>query len=365
MLTDFRSCYKQLPVNDNEVFMTDFEKIYSFENLYHAHLRARLGKRHEKEVIDFENNLSANLVFLSESIRTKTYRISGYYNFKVYDPKERDIHALHYRDRVVQHCICDEVLEPILDKMLIYDNCACRKSKGTHFSMDRLSKFLREFYKRHGTQGYFLKIDIRKYFDSIDHNILKSILYKKIYDVDVLELLYHIVDSYEVVLGKGLPLGNQTSQWFAILYLDRIDRLIKEELHIKYYTRYMDDMILVHYDKVYLRDCRDHILWTLQNERLLCTNSKTKIFPISNGVNYLGFHFYITDTGKVIRKLKQSTKKKYKKKIKKLQYQYANYEIDFDDVTAVLNSYRAHLMHGNCYNLQCKALIDAQFKRGR
>ena len=128
--------------------MTDFEKIWSFENLYRAHLRARLGKRHEAEVIDFERELSANLVCLSERIRDKTYRISGYYSFKVYDPKERDIHALHYRDRMVQHCICDDVLEPVLDKALIYDNCACRRNKGTHFSMDRLSGFMRDFYKK-------------------------------------------------------------------------------------------------------------------------------------------------------------------------------------------------------------------------
>ena len=203
--------------------MTDFEKIWSFENLYRAHLRARLGKRHEAEVIDFERELSANLVCLSERIRNKTYRISGYYSFKVYDPKERDIHALHYRDRVVQHCICDDVLEPVLDKALIYDNCACRRNKGTHFSMDRLSGFMRDFYKKHGTEGYFLKIDIRKYFNSIDHDILKQILCRKICDTDVLELLYHIIDSYEFAPNKGLPLGHQTSQWFAILHLDRID----------------------------------------------------------------------------------------------------------------------------------------------
>lgn len=343
--------------------MTDFEKIYSFENLYRAHLRARLGKRKERDVIDFESNLSENLVTLSESIRNKTYKISGYYSFKVYDPKERDIHALYYRDRVVQHCICDEVLEPILDKTLIYDNCACRKNKGTHFSMDRLSGFLREFYKKYGTQGCYLKIDIRKYFNSIDHGILKEILFKRIYDNDVLELLYHVIDSYEFSPGKGLPLGNQTSQWFAILYLDRIDRLIKEDLHIHYYTRYMDDMVLLHQDKEYLCHCRDEIQWILRRQRQLDTNEKTKIFPIKNGVNYLGFHFYLTETGKVVRKIKQATKKKYKKKIKLMQYQYKKYEISFDDVKAVLNSYRAHLSHGNCYRLNESILHEVWFRR--
>lgn len=343
--------------------MTDFEKIYSFENLYRAHLRARCGKRYQAEVIAFESCLSENLVCLSESIRNKTYRVSDYYSFKIYDPKERDIHALHYRDRVVQHCICDEVLEPILDKKLIYDNCACRKGKGTHFSMNRLTGFMRDLYKHHGTHGYFLKIDIKKYFNNIDHDILKQILCRKIYDTDVLELLYHIIDSYEFTPNKGLPLGNQTSQWFAILYLDKIDRFIKEELHIRYYTRYMDDMVLLHHDKTYLRYCRDEIQWKLQNDRLLETNEKTKIFPVQNGVNYLGFHFYMTNTGKVILKVKQATKKKYKKKVKEMQYQYAAYMIGYDDVIAVLNSYHAHLAHGNCYHLNCHILDNVWFKR--
>ena len=124
-----------------------YEKIYNFENLYKAHLRAKAGKRSEREVIDFENDLSRNLVGLSERLKNGTYKIKGYYSFKVYDPKERNIHALYYEDRVVQHCICDEVLEPVLDKKLIYDNCACRRNKGTHFSMNRLSRFMRSFFR--------------------------------------------------------------------------------------------------------------------------------------------------------------------------------------------------------------------------
>ncbi len=287
-----------------------YEKIYNFENLYKAHLRARAGKRSEREVIDFENDLSRNLVGLSERLKNGTYKIKGYYSFKVYDPKERNIHALYYEDRVVQHCICDEVLEPFLDKKLIYDNCACRRNKGTHFSMNRLSRFMRSFFREYGTEGYFLKIDIRKYFDNIDHSVLKKLLDKKIPDTKVNDLLCGIIDSYFVSRGKGLPLGNQTSQWFAILYLDRTNRLIKERLKIKYYTRYIDDMILVHHDKEYLQWCLSEIQKTLKEELHLKTNCKTQIFPIKNGVDYLGFHFYMTDTGKVIRKVRRQTKKK-------------------------------------------------------
>lgn len=226
-----------------------------------------------------------------------------------------------------------------------------------------MSEFMRKYYKKYGSEGYFLKIDIRKYFNNIDHEILKEILSEKIADKDVLNLLYYIIDSYEIEEGKGLPLGNQTSQWFAILYLDRTDRLIKEKLHIKYYTRYMDDMVLICQDKIYLQCCLKIIKEDLVISRHLETNEKTKIFPIKNGVNYLGFHFYLTETGKVIRKVKRATAKKYKKKIKIMQKKYANNEIDLDDIKMVLNSYRAHLSHGNCYNLNKSILKNAWFQK--
>ena len=179
----------------------------------------------------------------------------------------------------------------------------------------------------------------------------------------MLELLFGITDSYSVSEGKDLPLGNQTSQWFAILYPDRVDRFIKETLKIKYYTRYMDDMILVHHDKDYLKQCLAQIQNILKNELYLETNAKTQIFPIKNGVDYLGFHFYMTASGKIIRKDRRQTKKKYRRKIKQMQYEYSSGTIEFGEVKQVLNSYRAHLAHGNCYRLQSKILSEAVFVR--
>ena len=219
--------------------MSEYEKICDFQNLYKAHLAARRGKRDTKEVIAFELNLAENLIKLTDELKNGTYQVSGYYSFVVHDPKDRVIHALHYRDRVVQHCLCDEVLAPVLDRKLIYDNAACRIGKGTHFAIRRLNRFLHEFYRRYGTDGYFLKCDIRKFFDHIDHSVLKRKLKKVFTDEKILVLLFQIIDSYETSSGRGLPLGNQTSQWFAIYYLDGFDRLIKEKLHIKYYSRYI------------------------------------------------------------------------------------------------------------------------------
>ena len=336
--------------------MTDFEKIWDFENLYKAHKSARRGKQKTKEVISFELDLSRNLTELSGSIRNGTYSISGYYTFQVSDPKQRTIHALHYPDRVVQHCLCDEVLGPLLDRRLIYDNAACRIGKGTHFALDRVDSFLREFYKRFGTQGWFLKCDIRKFFDCIDHGVLKRRLERAVRDTDVLALLYRIIDSYETAPGKGLPLGNQTSQWFAIYYLDGFDRLIKEKMRIRYYSRYMDDCVLICEDKEYLKACRLQLEDYLHNELRLQFDSKTQIFPIRCGVDYLGWHIYMTETGKVIRKLRSQAKTRLKRRLRYLQEAYRCGEADLEDIVQVLNSYRAHLAHGHTYKLLDKTM---------
>lgn len=206
-------------------------------------------------VILYEMRLSEHIERLSYHLKGHTYRIQGYRKFRIYDPKEREIQALCYGDRIVQHSLCDNVLGPYLEKHLIYDNSACRKGKGTHFSLDRLTGFLREYNRKYGEKGYILKCDVRKYFNSIDHTVLKEKISRMALSEDVRWLLGTIVDSYECEPGKGLPMGNQTSQWFALYYLDGLDRLIKEKLRIKYYTRYMDDMILIHPDKNYLKEC--------------------------------------------------------------------------------------------------------------
>lgn len=355
-------CTVVLPPCRCDFIMTDYEKIYDFQNLYKAHTVARRSKRNTREAIEFEMNLGENLTTLSDALKNGTYKMQDYYSFAIYDPKYRIIHALHYRDRVVQHCLCDEVLALILDKKLIYDNSACRIGKGTHFAIGRVSKFLHDFYKKHGANGYFLKCDIRKFFDNIDHLVLKQKLSKVIEDEQVLTLLYQIIDSFEVTPGKGLPLGNQTSQWFAIFYLDGFDRLIKEKLRIKYYSRYMDDCVLIHQDKEYLHYCLERMK-QYAKELKIDFNEKTEIFPLKNGVDYLGWHIYLTESGKVIRKVKQQTKYKYKRKLKYFQRAYADGNIELEEINQVLSSYRAHLAYGHTYKLQKKILGDFVLRR--
>ena len=338
--------------------MEDFDKICDIYNLYKAHAAARRGKQGKRDIIIFEMKLSQNLFEIKNSLLDGSYKPGDYRQFYVYDPKVRLIHAPLYKDVVVQRCICDQFLAPFLENRLIYDNAACRKDKGTHFAINRLSQFLRNYYKQHGAAGYILKCDFQKYFNNIDHDILKYKLKKIIIDRNILKLLYIIIDSYENESGKGLPLGNQTSQWFALLYLDTFDRFIKEQLQIKYYSRYMDDCVLIHDNKEYLKECLEKLIEFAFDNTGLCFNNKTHIFPTANGVKYLGFHFYITETGKVIRKVRSTTKTRFKRCLSRMKKDYAEGLIKSTDVRQRICSYVGHLKHGHTYRLQKKIMKE-------
>lgn len=336
----------------------DYEIMYNFDKLYHAYKKCRRGKTNKTEVIQFELNLSEELIRLQSELREKSYQIGSYYKFTIYDPKEREIQALPFRDRIVQHNLCDNILAPIFERHLIYDNSACRKGKGTHFAMNRLTGFFQNFYKKYGTEGYILKCDIYKYFDSIDHKVLKTMLTRVIKDRDVYGLLEKIIDSYEKTPGKGLPMGNQTSQWFALYYLDGLDRLAKEKYRMKYYTRYMDDCIILCNDKAELKCCLADMRYYVEKELLLEFNEKTQLTTIENGVDYLGFRFYLADTGKVIRRLRTSSKRRWKRRLKKFRRQYQKDEMLLENITASIASYKGHLKHGHTYRLQKKVFHD-------
>jgi RNA-directed DNA polymerase len=337
--------------------MAVYEDIYQFENLYRSYKMAARCKRSQGEVIGFELNLAQNLWEMHNALENKSYRPKAYHKFMIYDPKEREIQALSFGDRVVQHSLCDNVLKPYFENRLIYDCAACREGKGTHFAMDRLKGFLREFYKKNGTNGYFLKCDVRKYFNSIDHQTLKYLL-RKFPDEEVKTFLYQIIDSFNGDTGKGLPMGNQSSQWFALYYLDKIDRIIKEKYHIRYYTRYMDDLILVHESKEHLAACLAELREVLKKELQLEFNEKTQIFPVSEGVDYLGWRFYLTNNGKVILRLRTSNKRRFKRRLKSFKEKYRQNQIELADISRSIASYNGHLSHGHTWKLKQKVYGD-------
>lgn len=328
--------------------MTDFEKVIDFHNMYRAFRKARCGKGCKKSTARFDLAVLDGIHLLIAQLRNKTYQVSDYSEFKVYEPKERVIQTSSFKDKVIQHSLCDNVLLPRMQEIFIHDNCAGQKGKGTLFGLDRLQEQMLQFYDEHGMEGYILKCDITKFFYSISHEKLKEIVHQHFgYDQDVCWLCNLFIDSTP---GKGIPLGNQINQGFALLYLDSMDKLITRELGIQYYGRYMDDFYLIHPSKEYLKHCLEQIRRHLDGLELTL-NGKTQIFPFKNGVSYLGFHTYITAGGVPVRKLKNQNKRNAQRKFVRMAKLVAAGKLPMEKFQASYGAWKNHISHGNCYRL--------------
>lgn len=265
-----------------------YNKIYSFDNLHLAYLKARKNKRYKKEILRFSANLEENLIQLQNELMWQTYTPGKYHEFFVHDPKTRLILALPFRDRVIHHALCN-VIEPIFEKTFIADSFACRKNKGTIAGVKRNEMFLLSQASRPG-KVYCLKMDIRKFFYSIDHSILKKQIRRKIRDGRALKLIDVIINSTG---NPGIPVGNLTSQLFANIYLNTVDHYVKEELRAKHYVRYMDDMIVLHGSKEQLWQWLGQTREFLKLQHLEL-NEKTAVFEADKGIDFLGYRQFMT-----------------------------------------------------------------------
>ncbi len=333
--------------------------------------------KNKQKIEKFNDYYSINIINIKNIINSGNY-IPGKYNiFLVREPKIRIIMSQNITDKVINHLIAKYFLIDVFDKTLIDFNIATRLNKGTHYGIKLTKKYLNEMKIKYDT-FYYLKFDISKYFYNIDHEIVKKLINKKIKDKKVINIINNIIDStnreyvnneinnlknceierinklniseYEKEIkikeinnisyyknGKGLPIGNMTSQILAVTYLNELDHYIKEKLKIKYYIRYMDDGILLHNDKEYLKYCLKEIEKILNLYKLKLNPKKTKINNIKTGIDFLGFRFYIKND-KIILKLRNDCKKRFKKKMKKFDYD-------------VYQSYIGHLKWGNCNSL--------------
>ncbi len=349
-----------------ETLRNIYPKIYDFKNLHEAYLEARKNKRYRGDVLEFTARLEENLIQLQNELIYKTYSVGRYREFYVFEPKRRLIMALQFRDRVVQWAIYRH-LNPWFDRQFIYDSYGCRDGKGTHRAADRLQYWVRQV-SRKKQQFYYLKLDISKYFYRVDHGVLMDILRKKIEDQDLLEILDRIINcehtafglpaftdpedcpGSERLLDKGMPIGNLTSQMFANIYLNQLDQYAKQELRLHYYIRYMDDIIILHHDKRYLHEIKDTIETFLWENLKLNLNRKTAIRPINQGIEFVGFRIFATH-----RKLKKSSARKMKARLKYVRAAFERGEIDADTLRATEASYSGVLKHFNSYGLR-KAL---------
>jgi len=339
------------------------EEVFSFENIYRAYLYTRKGKRDKECVARYGFHAMEAVNHSKLLIRDRRYKIGDYYKFSVYYPKERTIMAPPFRDRVIQRCLCEQVLMPVIERHLIFDTYACRVGKGTHAGLERTEEFFKRHYRKHGADGWVIKGDISKYFYSINHEILKNNLRPLLKEYDVWWIVEQIIDSTE---GNGIPLGNQSSQWFANFYLSKFDHFVKEKLKIKYYIHYMDDWVAVVENKEEAKQKLETMKIFLEEELKLKTNKKTQIFPLKNGVDFLGFHVYITNSGKVIRKIRTASKKAMKRKMKSFKKKYKEGEMAGDAIKRSYESWKGHASHGDCYGLikEMGMLYKDIFKKG-
>ncbi len=242
-----------------------------------------------------------------------------YNHFVIHEPKTREVDSISFKDRIVQHCLVDYYLMPILERKLIYDNAACRKKKGTDFARNRLKYFLSNHYQKNkNNNGYYLRIDFRHYFESISHPLLKNKLTGFVKDNDILFLCFRIIDSFHKDINKGLPLGNQTSQCFALLYLDKFDRAIKEKFSIKYYVRYMDDLVVIDKSKDKLVSLLNYLKNIASNEYLSFNTDKTFIKPLKTKISFLGFTYQLSSGGKIYIKVLNEKYRRFKKHLKQV-----------------------------------------------
>ncbi len=336
-----------------------YANIYAFQNLLTAFCRARAGKRKRVDVAQFEFNLEKNLLELSGELKNKSYTPGRYKNFYVNDQKRRLITAAPFRDRVVHHALL-QVIEPIFERMFIYDSYGCRKGKGQHRAYLRYQQFARN-------NKYVLRCDIQKFYPSVDHEILLGIISRWIKDRDILVLIEKILASGKDILKdeyiltyfpgddlftpfertRGLPIGNLTSQFFGNVHLNMLDHFVKEQLRCMCYLRYMDDFVLFHDSKAVLKEFRKRIIEYLQGLRLVLNPSRQFIAPTRVGLDFLGYRIFLTH-----RLVRKQTIYRYTRRLKEIVAEFRGGVVPYTKLKASLFAWFGHIKWTNSYNLR-------------
>jgi len=340
-----------------------YTNLCSIENLFLAYKNARKGKSSKYYIKRFEKKKIRNIFLLKKELEYLTYKPKQLKRFIIKDPKTRTIHISDFRDRVVHHALIN-ILQPIYEKIFIYDSYANRINKGTHKSIQRFNSFKRKVskngrliknpYNKNSIIGYVLKADIKQYFNEVNQEILIKIINKKIKDKNIIWLTKQILDNFNSNgNGKGMPLGNYTSQFFANVYLNDLNYFIKHELKAKYYIRYVDDFVIIHSSKKQLLKWKEEIIQFLKEKlKLEIHPDKSKIVPLLRGIDFVGFrNFYYY---KLLRK----------RDIRKIINKIRNYKkgnIIEEKMLEIFQGWNAYAKWANSYKLRNK--INKFFKQ--
>ena len=325
-------------------FRHGYEHIISVENLLEAWREFLRGKRGKPDVLDFQSRLMDNILALHADLKVKTYRHGPYRAFNISDPKPRNIHKASVRDRLLHHAIY-RVLYPYFDRKFISDSYSCRVGKGTHRALDRFQQFARKVSRNNTRTCWVLKCDIKKFFASIDQTILIEIVKKHISDPETIWLIERVVESFESTgPGKGLPLGNLTSQLLVNVYMNEFDQFVKHKLKQKYYIRYADDFVIMSQNKSVLLDVLPKMREFLEEKLALALHpDKTFFKTAASGLDFLGWVHFPDH-----RVLRPAIKRRMFKKVK-----------DNLGKTEVVQSYLGLLKHGNTEKLKQRVAVLA------
>lgn len=338
----------------SKTIKNEFMKRLTVIKMWEAHNRAKQQKASKVTVMKFELDLENNLSNLVSQIKNGTYHAGKYHNFTIYEPKERLIRALPYRDRVVHQWYVHEFIKPYIEPKFIIDSYACLENRGTHKAVEKLQYYMRIMKRKYGSY-YIIKCDIKKFFYSIHKETLFLIMKKHIADKKLLDFTWHLIFDDDMELG--IPIGNYTSQFFANILLNELDHYVKEQLHLKYYIRYMDDFIILVPGKEEAKQVLLVVKSYIEKNLKLELNHKSRYMPNHFGVTFCGYRIFETH-----RLLKQRSKKKIRKKIKKWNRHYLCGNLDETYAIASWNSWVAHSNHCNSYHYQKKMYESCLWK---
>lgn len=344
-----------------------WQKILDWQNLLLAANLAQKGKRYRQNVLEFNFNRESELLTIRTQLQQKTYTPGNYRAFRIYDPKPRLISAAPYRDRVVHHALCN-IIVPLLEPSFITDTYANRVGYGTHRALRRFIQFAR-------SSLYILQCDLKKYFPSIDHEMLKQIIRRKIKCQDTLWLIDIIVENSNaqepvieyfagddlltpITRRKGLPIGNLTSQFFANFYLNDFDHFVKETLQCRKYLRYVDDFALFSDDFTFLKEAKIGIEQYLQKLRLKLHPQKTQLLKTCYGANFVGFRILPERI-----RVRNDNLRRARVRMKQIQKAYDRGKVTLDKVMQRWQSWEAHLKHGDTYRLRRSIFNQYAFVR--
>lgn len=334
------------PVDSQDPSRDDaFEKVAGFDALSQSTLKCIKGVIwKDTPAHHFLNNIEENLI-LERQLQNGSYKQRKPRKFKVHYPKERDVVSVHFRDRVLQRSLNDNILYPRISRSFIYDNMACQKGKGPDLARERLKCFLQRYYRKHGTEGYVLKCDIKGYYPNMSHQVVKD-CFKKVIDGWTYRQAVCVLDG-QYNGAVGFNPGSQMIQIAGIGILNALDHFVKEQLHIRHYIRYMDDFILIHHDQQYLLECQARIAQLLQGLECRFNTKKTGVAPLSGGILFLGFHYRLTQTGKVVMTLNSANIKHERKKLRRLVHLAKKGERTREKVDECYRDWKTHASKGN------------------